>query len=89
MLLFDEKYAYYYISVIIDQNTCEECKKLDNFYILNDKSQMDLISKYENGITECSSSKGCRCMLVAVCKDEVGSDIIVDKLKKAGGSGFL
>lgn len=82
---YDPDIAYFYVSAISDKNTCQVCKELDGLHILNDKSQLERLRSYEKGIKACISSRGCKCILVGVFKEEIGSDKIVAELKKARG----
>jgi len=84
-IIYDPDIAYFYVSAISDKNTCQVCKDLDGLHILNDKSQLERLRSCEKGIKTCISSRGCRCILVGVFKEEIGSDKIVAELKKAGG----
>ncbi|MBN1262830.1 MAG: hypothetical protein JW991_00570 [Candidatus Pacebacteria bacterium] len=83
--IYDTNIAYFYISAILDENTCRICKELDGLHILNNESQLEKLRGYEKGIKSCISLHGCRCILVGVLKEELGSDKIVAELKKAGG----
>lgn len=84
-IINDPDIAYFYVSTILDKNTCQVCKGLDGLRILNEKSQLKRLRSYEKGIKDCISSRGCRCILVGVYKEEVGSEKIVADLKKTGG----
>lgn len=84
-IIYDPDIAYFQISTILDKNTCQVCKEINGLHILNDKSQLERLRSYEKGIKTCISPRGCRCILVGVFKEEIGSDKIVAELKKAGG----
>jgi len=84
-IISDPDIAYFYVSAILDKNTCQVCKKLNGLHILNDKSQLERLKNHEKGIKTCISPHGCRCTLVGVLKEELGSDKIVAELKQAGG----
>jgi|GEM_PF-4626003 len=84
-IINDPDIVYFYVSAILDENTCQVCRKLNGLRILNDKSQLERIRGYEGGVKDCVSLQGCRCILVGVLKEEIGSDRIVADLKKAGG----
>jgi tetratricopeptide (TPR) repeat protein len=83
--MYDPNIAYFYVSAILDKNTCQVCKEINGLHILNDKSQLERLKNYENGVKTCTSPHGCRCILVGVYKEEIGSDKIVAELEKAGG----
>jgi tetratricopeptide (TPR) repeat protein len=83
-ILYEPGIAYFLVSAISDKNTCQVCKETSGLHILNDKSQLEKLKTYEKGIKTCISPHGCRCILVGVFKEEIGSDKIVAELKKAG-----
>lgn len=84
-IVYEPDIAYFYISAILDKDTCQVCRKLDGLHILNDESQLEKIRGYEDGIKTCTSSVGCRCCLVGVFREEKGADEIASELREAGG----
>lgn len=78
--------VYFYISAILDENTCQVCKKTDGLTILNEDAMIGIIKNYEHGNKDCTSTNGCRCALVGVFKDDTGSSDVVDELRMAGGT---
>lgn len=85
MSLYNPNIGYFYISSILDKDTCAVCKKLNGLTILNDVSMSETIKTYEHGIKDCTSVRGCKCILVGVYNDDAGSSVVVEELKKAGG----
>lgn len=84
-IAYEPDIAYFYISAILDENTCQVCKELNGLHIVNDESQLERIQSYENGIKACTSPLGCKCCLVAVLREESGADEIDSELRRVGG----
>ena len=74
--------AYVYYSTSKDSDSCDICKTLDGTHLLpNHKMLHDIKPPHK----DCKSSKGCRCTLVYVTRDEEGGREIEALLKKLGG----
>lgn len=74
--------AYVYYSASKDSDSCDVCKTLDGMHLLpNHKMLHDIKPPHKN----CKSSKGCRCTLVYVTRDEEDGREIEALLKKLGG----
>ncbi|HHT9114059.1 MAG: hypothetical protein HZA47_06495 [Planctomycetes bacterium] len=74
--------SYVYYSSAKDGDTCDVCKALDGSHLLPNHKTLHNIKPPH---TDCKSSKGCRCTLVYVTRDEEGSKEIESLLKRHGG----
>ncbi|MGQ3685571.1 MAG: hypothetical protein ACUBOA_11295 [Candidatus Loosdrechtia sp.] len=74
--------AYVFYSAVKDGSTCEVCIALDGKHVLPGHKILPQIKPPHAG---CRSTKGCRCTLVYVTRDEEGGREIESFLKKQGG----
>lgn len=75
--------AYIFYSATKDRNTCDVCMSLDGKHMLPNHKMLHTIKPPH---ANCKNSKGCRCTLVYVTRDEEGSSEIESLLKRYGGT---
>lgn len=74
--------AYVFYSAVKDGSSCDVCMALDGKHLLPGHKILPQIKPPHLG---CKSTRGCRCTLVYVTRDEEGGREIESFLKRQGG----